>query len=123
MPRPWASFRGLERWISNGSSSPASGPLALPTHLTWTYDFNTSAGAYAAPVGFVQGTGTMDLEWKIKPCLGPARSSDPSDMDIRLQYERRCLCRARGLRSGDWNDGSQMEDQALPRARSLFRPI
>jgi hypothetical protein len=47
----------------NGTSSPGSGSLALPTHLTWTYDFNTSAGAYAAPVGFVQGTGTLDLKW------------------------------------------------------------
>ena len=43
--------------------SSGSGSLALPTHLTWTYDFNTSAGAYAAPVGFVQGTGTLDLKW------------------------------------------------------------
>lgn len=47
----------------NGAPSPGSSPLALPTHLTWTYDFNTSAGAYAAPVGFVQGTGTLDLKW------------------------------------------------------------
>jgi hypothetical protein len=47
----------------NGTSSSGSGSLALPTHLTWTYDFNTSAGAYAAPVGFTQGTGTLDLKW------------------------------------------------------------
>jgi hypothetical protein len=47
----------------NGTSTAGSGTLALPTHLTWTYDFNTSAGAYAAPVGFTQGTGTLDLKW------------------------------------------------------------
>jgi hypothetical protein len=47
----------------NGASSPGSGSPGLPPHLTWTYDFNTSAGAYAAPVGFVQGAGTLDLKW------------------------------------------------------------
>ena len=47
----------------NGTSSPGSGSPAMPTHLTWTYDFNTSAGAYAAPVGFTQGAGTLDLKW------------------------------------------------------------
>ena len=47
----------------NGTSSPGSGSPGLPSQLTWTYDFNTSAGAYAAPVGFVQGAGTLDLKW------------------------------------------------------------
>ena len=47
----------------NGTPGSGSGSPALPTHLTWTYDFNTSAGAYAAPVGFVQGAGTLDLKW------------------------------------------------------------
>jgi len=47
----------------NGASASGSGSTGLPTHLTWTYDSNTSAGAYAAPVGFVQGAGTLDITW------------------------------------------------------------
>jgi hypothetical protein len=47
----------------NGPPSPGSAPTALPTHLTWTYDFNTSAGQYAAPVPFLQGAGTVDFQW------------------------------------------------------------
>jgi hypothetical protein len=47
----------------NGTISPGSGPLALPTHLTWTYDSNASTGPYAAPVLFLQGTGTLDIKW------------------------------------------------------------
>ena len=47
----------------NGTSSSGTGANGLPTHLTWTYDSNTSAGAYAAPIGFVQGAGTLDLKW------------------------------------------------------------
>ena len=47
----------------NGTPGPGSNPLALPTHLTWTYDNNTSAGPYAAPVGFVEGAGTVDFQW------------------------------------------------------------
>jgi hypothetical protein len=47
----------------NGTSSSGTGANGLPTHLTWTYDSNTIAGAYAAPVGFVQGAGTLDLKW------------------------------------------------------------
>lgn len=47
----------------SGASSTGSGSTGLPTHLTWTYDSNTSAGAYAAPVGFTQGAGTLDLKW------------------------------------------------------------
>ncbi|MBV8608310.1 MAG: hypothetical protein JO034_12725 [Singulisphaera sp.] len=35
---------------------------ALPTHLTWNYD-GASGGAYTAPVGFTQGTGTVDLKY------------------------------------------------------------
>jgi hypothetical protein len=47
----------------NRTGSSGSGTGTLPTHLTWTFDFNTSAGVYAAPVGFTQGTGTLDLKW------------------------------------------------------------
>lgn len=47
----------------NGAVRPGSNPLALPTHLTWTYDSNASAGPYAAPVGFTQGAGTLDIDW------------------------------------------------------------
>ncbi len=47
----------------NGASNSSSGSLDLPTQLTWTYDSNTSAGAYAAPVGFDQGAGTLDIKW------------------------------------------------------------
>jgi hypothetical protein len=47
----------------NGTPVPGSSPDALPTHLSWTYDFNASAGAYAAPIGFLQGAGTLDIKW------------------------------------------------------------
>jgi hypothetical protein len=47
----------------NGTNTPSANPLALPEHLVWTYDNNTSAGPYAAPVLFVQGGGTLDLKW------------------------------------------------------------
>src|SRR4029077_13596814 len=47
----------------HGTPSSDSGPLSLPSHLSWTYDFNTSAGPYAAPIGFLQGAGTVDLQW------------------------------------------------------------
>jgi hypothetical protein len=47
----------------NGTPNPGLDPLALPTHLTWTYDSNTSAGPYAAPVLFLQGAGTLDIKW------------------------------------------------------------
>jgi hypothetical protein len=47
----------------NGTGSSGSGSVDLPTHLTWTFDANTSAGAYAAPVGFTQGAGTLDMKW------------------------------------------------------------
>ena len=43
--------------------APGSNPLALPTQLTWTYDSNASAGAYAAPVEFTQGTGAATIKW------------------------------------------------------------
>jgi hypothetical protein len=46
-----------------GPSSAGSGPQALPTKLTWTYDNNTSAGPYAAPAQFTQGAGALDLKW------------------------------------------------------------
>ena len=47
----------------NTTPSPGSNPLALPTELTWTYDNNTSAGAYAAPQQFTQGAGTLTIKW------------------------------------------------------------
>jgi hypothetical protein len=47
----------------NGTPTPGSDPLALPTHLTWTYDANTSAGQYAAPALFTQGAGILDIKW------------------------------------------------------------
>jgi hypothetical protein len=53
----------------NGTPAPGSNPRALPTDLTWTYDSNTSAGPYAAPVGilpgsgFTQGAGTVEIHW------------------------------------------------------------
>jgi hypothetical protein len=47
----------------SGAASAGSGPQALPTHLTWTYDNNTSAGPYAAPAQFTQGAGAVDLKW------------------------------------------------------------
>jgi hypothetical protein len=47
----------------SGTVSAGSGPLTLPTHLSWTYDNNTSAGPYAAPVLFTQGAGALDLKW------------------------------------------------------------
>jgi hypothetical protein len=53
----------------NGTPAPGSSPDALPTHLTWTYDLNTSAGPYAAPggvapgSGFTQGAGVVQIQW------------------------------------------------------------
>jgi hypothetical protein len=47
----------------NGTPSPGSDPLALPTQLTWTYDSNNSGGNFAAPAGFTQGAGTLDIQW------------------------------------------------------------
>jgi hypothetical protein len=47
----------------SATPSPGSDPLALPTNLTWTYDNNTSAGAYAAPAEFTQGAGTLTIKW------------------------------------------------------------
>lgn len=54
----------------NGTPAAGSAPGALPTHLTWAYDANTSGGPYAAPggivpgQGFTQGAGVMDIQWK-----------------------------------------------------------
>jgi hypothetical protein len=47
------------------NSTPGAGadPLALPTHMTWTYDDNTSAGGYAAPQEFTEGAGAVTIQW------------------------------------------------------------
>jgi hypothetical protein len=47
----------------SATPSPGSNPLSLPTQLTWTYDNNTSAGAYAAPAIFTQGAGELTIKW------------------------------------------------------------
>ncbi len=47
----------------NGTPGSGSNPLALPTELSWTYDSNASAGGYAAPQQFMQGTGTLTIKW------------------------------------------------------------
>jgi hypothetical protein len=47
----------------SATPGPGSNPHELPTNLTWTYDNNTSAGAYAAPALFVQGAGTLTIQW------------------------------------------------------------
>ena len=39
----------------NGTPSPGSNPLTLPTHLSWTYDFNTSAGGVCRARRFRSG--------------------------------------------------------------------
>ena len=31
--------------------------------MSWTYDSNASAGGYAAPQQFMQGTGTLTIKW------------------------------------------------------------
>jgi len=47
------------------NAAPATGspPGALPTHLSWTYDTNASAGPYTSPLLFSQGTGTLEIQW------------------------------------------------------------
>jgi hypothetical protein len=47
----------------NATPSAGTAAQALPTHLSWTYDFNASAGAYAAPQGFLQGAGILDIKY------------------------------------------------------------
>ena len=47
----------------SSTPAPGSNPLALPTQLTWTYDSNASAGAYAAPQEFIQGAGAATIKW------------------------------------------------------------
>jgi hypothetical protein len=53
----------------NAVPAPGTSPRALPTHLTWTYDSNSSAANYSAPggivagAGFTQGTGTLDIKY------------------------------------------------------------
>jgi hypothetical protein len=45
-----------------GASGSGSGAANLPTHLSWTYD-GDSAGLYAAPGQFTQGTGVIDIHY------------------------------------------------------------
>jgi hypothetical protein len=53
----------------NAPTTAGSSLDPLPTHLTWTYDPNTSAGPYSAPAGivagsgFTAGTGTLDIQY------------------------------------------------------------
>jgi hypothetical protein len=53
----------------NGAGPAGSGADALPTHLSWSYDFNNSAAAYSTVggilpgSGFTQGTGTLDIRY------------------------------------------------------------
>jgi hypothetical protein len=53
----------------NAPATAGASPGQLPTHLTWTYDNNASAGPYSAPSGivpgsgFTEGTGTLDLQY------------------------------------------------------------
>jgi hypothetical protein len=58
----------------NSTPGPGSDPLALPTHLTWTYDFNNSGGNFAAPAGFTQGAGALDIRWIPDPHPLPGSS-------------------------------------------------
>jgi hypothetical protein len=62
-PKSLLQTAGLLIFDLNGTPNSGSDPLALPTHLNWVYDFNQSGGQYAAPVGFTQGAGTLDLQW------------------------------------------------------------
>lgn len=47
----------------NAQPTPGSDPSILPTQVTWTYDSNASAGAYAAPEEFTQGAGVATIKW------------------------------------------------------------
>jgi hypothetical protein len=47
----------------NSTPGPGSNPLTLPTELSWTYDKNASAGGFAAPQQFTQGTGSLMIKW------------------------------------------------------------
>jgi hypothetical protein len=47
----------------NSGSGTVAASADMPTQLSWTYDFNASAGAYAAPVGFLQGAGIADIKY------------------------------------------------------------
>jgi hypothetical protein len=47
----------------NATPGPGANPNVLPTQLTWTYDSNASAGAYAAPQEYTQGAGEATIKW------------------------------------------------------------
>ena len=65
----------------NSTPGPGSNPLALPTQLTWTYDNNASAGAYAAPEEFTQGAGAAHDQ--VDPGCPPAPGHDGLGKDDR----------------------------------------
>jgi hypothetical protein len=48
----------------NSTPGPNADPKTLPTQLSWTYDSNTSAGAYSAPGLFTQGTGQLTISYQ-----------------------------------------------------------
>jgi hypothetical protein len=48
--------------VENGTPQNVGNGLSLPTHLNWFFADN-SGSAYAAPAGFTQGGGDMDLVW------------------------------------------------------------
>jgi hypothetical protein len=62
---PWSTLQNSATLLLD-LSAPASDPgftsSGLPTHLSWTYDPG-SGGSYIGPVGFTQGTGTLDIKW------------------------------------------------------------
>lgn len=52
----------------SGTPGPGAAPLALPTHLNWTFDSFASAGTYTAPsLDFYQGTGVLDIRYLPDP--------------------------------------------------------
>ncbi len=52
---------------------PGSDPNALPTHLTWTYDANASAGGYAAPRNSPRGPGHSRSNGRPTPTPAPGQ--------------------------------------------------
>jgi hypothetical protein len=46
----------------NGTPKNVGNGISLPTHLNWYFDDNSASG-YAAPTGFTQGGGYLDIVW------------------------------------------------------------